>query len=178
MGSGQRQTALLKDLGIALGSVLHADDAVLGADAQIHGAAHAGHLLAGDDPVGQIALLVHFQSAQEAGVHVAAADQAEVAGGIDETAAVGYGSRAAAGVHNVVGIVIGVALFGRLAGGDDTQLSMDDQLNALRQVIGDHGGQADAQVHDVAVLQLFGAALGNKAFDLGLFHYFLSPSTM
>ena len=40
------------------------------------------------------------------------------------------------------------------------------------------GGQADAQIHDVAVLQFFGAALGDKAFDLGLFHYFLSPSTM
>ena len=109
---------------------------------------------------------------------MAAADQAKVGSGINETAAESHGGRRAAGVHNVVGIVIGVALFGRLAGGNDTQLSMDDQLNALRQVIGDHGGQADAQVHDVAVLQLFGAALGNKAFDLGLFHYFLSPSTM
>ena len=63
VGSGQRQTALLEDLGVALGGVLHADDAVLGADAQIHRAAHAGHLLAGDDPVGEVALGVHLQSA-------------------------------------------------------------------------------------------------------------------
>ena len=41
MRSSQRQTALLQDLGIALGSVLHADNAMLGADAQVHSAAHA-----------------------------------------------------------------------------------------------------------------------------------------
>ena len=151
---------------------------MLGADAQIHGAAHTGHLLAGDDPVGQIALGVHLKSAQEAGVHMAAADQAEVGGGVDEAAAESHGGGAAAGIHNVVGIIVGVALLGGHTGGDDTQLSVDDHLNALRQIVGDQGGQADAQIHDVAVLQLFGAALGDKAFDLGLFHYFLSPSTM
>ena len=178
VGSGQGQTALLEDLGVALSGVLHADDAVLGAHAQVHRAAHAGHLLAGDDPVGQIALGVDFQSAQEAGVHVAAADQAEVGGRINEAAAVSHGGGGAAGIHHVIGIVIGVALLGGHTGGDDTQLSVDDHLNALGQIVGDQGGQANAQVHDVAVLQLFGAALGDKAFDLGLFHYFLSPSTM
>ena len=64
------------------------------------------------------------------------------------------------------------------SGGDDTQLSVDDQLHALGQIVGDQGGQTDAQIHDVAIFQLFGAALGNKALDLRLFHYFLSPSTM
>ena len=44
--------------------------------------------------------------------------------------------------------------------------------------VGDQGGQTDAQIYDVAIFQLFGAALGNKALDLRLFHYFLSPSTM
>ena len=109
---------------------------------------------------------------------MAAADQAEVSSGINEAAAVGHGGGRTTGVHNVVGIVVGVALFGGLAGGDDTQLSMDDQLNAFGQVVGDHGGQADAQIHHVAILQFFCAALGDKAFDFGLFHYFLSPSTM
>ena len=69
-------------------------------------------------------------------------------------------------------------ILGRLSGGDDTQLSVDDYLNALGQVVGDQGGQTDAQIYDVAIFQLFGAALGNKALDLRLFHYFLSPSTM
>ena len=109
---------------------------------------------------------------------MAAADQAEVGGRINEAAAVSHGGGGAAGIHHVIGIVIGVALLGGHTGGDDTQLSVDDHLNALGQIVGDQGGQANAQVHDVAVLQLFGAALGDKAFDLGLFHYFLSPSTM
>ena len=77
-----------------------------------------------------------------------------------------------------VRIVVLVALLGCLACGDDTQLSVDDQLHALGQVVGDQGGQTDAQIYDVAIFQLFGAALGNKALDLRLFHYFLSPSTM
>ena len=178
VGSGQGQAALLEDLGVALGGVLHADDALAGADAQVHSAAHAGHLLAGDDPVGQVALSVDLQSAQEAGVHMAAADQAEVGGGVDEAAAESHGGGRTTGIHHVVRIVIVVAFLGGLAGGDDTQLSVDDQLHVLGQIVGDQGGQADAQVHDVAVLQLFGAALGDKAFDLALFHYFLSPSTM
>ena len=178
VGSGQGQAALLEDLGVALGGVLHADDALAGADAQVHSAAHAGHLLAGDDPVGQVALGIHFQSAQEAGIHVTAADQAEVGGGVDEAAAESHGGGRTTGIHHVVRIVIVVAFLGGLAGGDDTQLSVDDQLHVLGQIVGDQGGQADAQVHDVAVLQLFGAALGDKAFDLALFHYFLSPSTM
>ena len=178
MRGGQGQTALLKDLGVALGGVLHAHNAVLGAHAQIHGAAHAGHLLAGDNPVGQVALSIDLQRAQEASVHMAAADQAEVAGGVDEAAAIGHGSGAAAGVHNVVRIIVLVALLGCLACGDDAQLSVDDQLHALGQIVGDQGGQTDAQIYDVAIFQLFGAALGNKALDLRLFHYFLSPSTM
>ena len=109
---------------------------------------------------------------------MAAADQAEIGSGIDKAAAVSHGSNAATGIDDVVGIIVGVALFGGSAGGNDTQLSVDDQLHILGQVVGDQGGQADAQIDDIAVLQFFGAALGDKAFDLGLFHYFLSPSTM
>ena len=119
-----------------------------------------------------------FQSAQEAGVHMAAANQAEVGSGINEAAAESHAGNAAAGVDDVVGIIVSIALFGGSTGRDDTQLSVDDQLNALGQVGGDHGGQADTQIDDIAVLQLFCAALGNKGFDFRLFHYFLSPSTM
>ena len=71
--------------------VLHGDDDLLGAGKQVLGAAHAGHHLAGDDPVGQVALLVHLQGAQDGGVDVAAADQAEGGGGVDERAADGDG---------------------------------------------------------------------------------------
>ena len=109
---------------------------------------------------------------------MAAADQAEVGGGVDEAAAVGHGGGGAAGVDDVVGIVILVALLGCLTRGDDAQLSVDNQLHVFGQIVGDHGGQTDAQIDDVAVLQLFGAALGDKPLDLASFHYLLSPSTM
>ena len=158
--------------------MLHADDALLSAGAQIHCAAHAGHLLAGDDPVSQVTLHINFQSAQEASVHMAAADQAEVGGGIGEGAIESHAGGSAAGIGHMVRHIVGVALLGVSAGTDDTQLGMDDQLNALGQVAGDHGGQADTQVDHVAVLQFFCTTLGNKAFDLRLIHYFFSPSTM
>ena len=64
------------------------------------------------------------------------------------------------------------------AGANDTQLSMDNQLNALGQISGDQGGQANTQIDHVAVLQFLSATLGNKAFDLTLIHYFVSPFTM
>ena len=43
---------------------------------------------------------------------MAAANQAEIGSGIDEAAAVSHGSNAAAGIDDVVGIIVGVALFG------------------------------------------------------------------
>ena len=67
----------------------------------------------------------------------AAADQAEVGGGVDEAAAEGHGGGSTAGVHNVIGIVVGVAFLGGLARGDDAQLGVDDQLNALGEIVGD-----------------------------------------
>ena len=43
-------------------------------------------------------------------------------------------------------------------------------MDALGQIVGDQGGQTNAQVDHVAVLQLLGNALGDKAFDLRFFH--------
>ncbi len=43
-------------------------------------------------------------------------------------------------------------------------------MDPLRQIVGYQGGQADAQVDHIAVLQLLGDARGDKALDLRLFH--------
>ena len=48
----------------------------LDAGAEVHGAAHTGNDLARDYPVGDVAFLVNLQSAENGGVHVAAADEA------------------------------------------------------------------------------------------------------
>ena len=58
------QFALFEDLRVALSGVLHRNDDVLRADEQIHRAAHAGHLFAGDDPVGEGALFVDLEAAE------------------------------------------------------------------------------------------------------------------
>ena len=56
--AGQRQGAPLEDLGLAvLGGVVHDHDDALDAGDQVHRAAHALHHLAGDHPVGEVALL-------------------------------------------------------------------------------------------------------------------------
>ena len=107
-----------------------------------------------------------------------AADQAEVCCGVDEPAAERCGGDVAARVDDMVRIVVRIALFRRCACADDAELGMDDEVDALRQEGGDHGGQADAEVDDVAVLQFFRAALCDKGFDFRLIHYLLTPSTM
>ena len=158
--------------------MLHADDAVARADAEVHCAAHAGHAFAGDDPVCEVAFLVDFQSAEEARVHVPAANETEVRCGVDEAAAERHGCDVAARVDDVVRIVVRVLGLRRRACADDAELGMDDKVNALGKEAGDHGGKADAEVDDVAVLQFFRAALCDERFDFVLIHYFLSPSTM
>ena len=149
---------------------------MLSTHAQVHSAAHAGHLLAGDDPVGQGALLIHLQAAQDGGVDVAAADEAEGGGGVDVAAEDGGLGGGAAGVNLEVGV--GLLGGGLGAGADDAVLGLEDHVDALGQVGGNQGGQADAQVDHVAVLQLLGHALGNKGLDLRLIHYTFPPSTM
>ena len=97
---------------------------------------------------------------------MAAADQAEGHGGVDEAAAGDNAGGRAAGVHIVDGI--GVLTGG--GGADGAVLGLEGHMDALRQIVGDQGGQTDAQVDHIAVLQLLGHAGGDKTFDLRLFH--------
>ncbi len=59
------------------GRVLHRDDDPLGAGDEIHRAAHALDHLAGDHPVGEVALLVDLQRAEHGEIDVAAAHHRE-----------------------------------------------------------------------------------------------------
>ena len=80
-GAGQRQGAALQHLGCAvLVGVLHHHHDPLDAGHQVHGAAHALHHLAGDHPVGDVAVLGHLHGAQDRQVDVAAADHREAVG--------------------------------------------------------------------------------------------------
>src|SRR4029077_15776488 len=76
--AGQGEGAFFEELGFSvLVAVLHDDDHALGADHQVHAAAHAFYHLAGDDPVGQVALLGDLHGTHDGQVDVAAADHAE-----------------------------------------------------------------------------------------------------
>jgi hypothetical protein len=57
--------------------VLHDHDHALDAGDQVHGPAHALHQLAGDHPVGDVAVLGDFHGAEDGQVDVAAADHGE-----------------------------------------------------------------------------------------------------
>ena len=74
------------------------------------------------------ALLIDLHAAQNDGVNMAAADQAEVGGGIGEAAAEGDGKRRAVRRRRprISGVIVGVARASELAPcADDAQLSVD-----------------------------------------------------
>src|SRR5665647_1894370 len=67
-GAGERQVALVQELGLVLGSVLHHHHHLLDAGDQVHGTAHALHHLAVDHPIGEIAVLRHLHGAEDCDV--------------------------------------------------------------------------------------------------------------
>jgi hypothetical protein len=76
-GAGERQRAAMQELGVVLGRVLHHHDDFLDAADQVHRAAHALNHLAGDHPVGEVAVLGHLHGSQDGNVDMAAADHGE-----------------------------------------------------------------------------------------------------
>ena len=80
---GEGERAFLDDLRRALRGVDHGDDHAPGPGDQVHRAAHPRHELARDHPVGQAALRVDLESAQDGQVEVPAADQAEGEGAVE-----------------------------------------------------------------------------------------------
>eukprot|EP01025_Chloroclados_australasicus_P040009 TRINITY_DN4164_c1_g1_i6.p1 TRINITY_DN4164_c1_g1~~TRINITY_DN4164_c1_g1_i6.p1 ORF type:complete len:316 (+),score=45.89 TRINITY_DN4164_c1_g1_i6:256-1203(+) len=157
--AGQREGALLDDLGLALlVGVLHGDDDLADAGDQVHRAAHALDHLAGDHPVGDIALLADFHGAQDAHVDVPASDHAEALGATEEAGAGAGGHRLLAGIDQV-GVDLGLG--GEGADAQQPVLGLQPYVHALGDVVGHEGRHADAKVHDVAVAQFLGRPPGD-----------------
>eukprot|EP00053_Salpingoeca_punica_P009774 m.88012 g.88012 ORF g.88012 m.88012 type:complete len:585 (-) comp15157_c0_seq1:214-1968(-) len=158
--AGERQLALGQDLlHIALGVVLHGDDD-LGARAgdEVHGAAHALDHLAGDHPVGQVAVLRNLHGAQDGEVNVAAADHGKGVVAAEERAAGQDGDGLLAGVDQVS------VLFARLGEGakaQDAVLAVQDDVHALGDKVAGQHGHTNAEVGVHAVLKLEGGAAHN-----------------
>jgi len=131
--------------------VLHGDDDPLGARHKVHGAAHAFHHLAGNHPVGQIALLVHLQRAQDGQVDMAAADHGKRVGAVEIRAAGRLCHGLLAGIDQVrVDLELG------WIGTDAEQavLRVQCDLDARWNMVRDERRHADAKVDVVTVAQL------------------------
>ena len=96
-----------------------------------------------------------------------AADHTEGGGGVNEAAAHTDTGGRTAGIHHVQWIV--VPCVGR-SSANNAVLGLKDHLNAFRQIVGNHGGQADAQIYQIAVAEFFCHTLGDKAFDFASIH--------
>uniref|UniRef100_A0A0N4ZXT0 PE-PGRS family protein n=1 Tax=Parastrongyloides trichosuri TaxID=131310 RepID=A0A0N4ZXT0_PARTI len=100
--AGQRQGAFLQNLGRAvLGDVIHHHDDALDPGDQIHSAAHALHHLAGDGPVGQIAVGGDLHRPQHGHVDMAAADHGEAVGRGEEAGGRQHGHGLLSGVDQI-----------------------------------------------------------------------------
>ena len=171
MIAGQGHVGLLHDLGVAglVGLGGH-DDGDLGAGHQVHGAAHARGSLAGDHPVGQVALCVDLVSAEHGAVDVAAADKAEGTEGIKAGAAHAELADLAAGVDHVG---IGpLALSGSAGQANNAVLGVNPDIHAVGQIVQALGGHADAQVYNVAVLEQTGGTVSDQVLTLELHSFF------
>ena len=86
---------------------------------------------------------------------MAAADEAERIGLVDDAAALDDGGGLAAGVYQVgIGVIPGRGG----AAADNAYLRLEPELNALGQVVGAHQGNAYTEVNKVPILEELSAA--------------------
>ena len=133
--------------------VLHCDDDLLRARDQIHRAAHPLHHLAGDHPVGEVAVLGHLHGAEDRQVDVAAADHRETVCGGKIARGRQLGDGLLAGVDEV-GVLL--AFEWKRAGAEHAVLALELNVHAGRNVVRHQRRNADAEVDVEAVPQLAG----------------------
>ena len=114
---------------------------------QIHRAAHARHHLAGDHPVGEMAVGIDLQAAEHGDVDMAAADQPERHRAVEGRSTRQRADRLAAGVGQQR---MRHALLGNRAGADQSVLGLEEHVHAFGHVIRDQRRNADAEIDEVA----------------------------
>jgi hypothetical protein len=135
--------------------MLHRHDYALGAGDEIHGAAHAGHHLLRDHPVGQETVLVNLQPAEHGEIEVTAANEAERHGTV-ERAGAGQGGDGPAGRVRERGMRH--ALLGWSAGPDQPVLGLEEHVQPLREIVCYQRRNADPEIDQHARLELSGDA--------------------
>ncbi len=149
--------------------MFHRDDDAPRTGHQVHRAAHAFDHFAGDHPVREVALLVHFHRAEHAQVNVTAANHGERIGARKIRSAGKFADRFLAGVDEVSIFLP----FDRVR--SDAQhavLTLQDDVHAGGNVVGDEGGQPDAEVHVEPVAQFAGDALDDAFAFVNVFGWF------
>src|SRR4029077_12004950 len=124
----------------------------------IHRAAHALDHLAGDHPVGEIAVLRHLHRAEDRKVHVAAADHAERIGRGEIAGRRQFAHRLLAGVDEI-GIFL--ALVGERPHPEHAVLALQLNVHAFGNIVGDQRRNTDAEIDIVAVAQLLRGTRGH-----------------
>jgi hypothetical protein len=136
--------------------VFHGHDHAARARYQIHSAAHPLDHFAGNHPVGDVAFFVHFHGAEYAEVDVAAADHSKGfrAGEKGRTRHLADGFFA--GVDQV-GVLL--ALDRVRADAQHAILTLQNDLHAGRNMVGDEGRHTNAQIDVESVAQFASDAL-------------------
>src|SRR5690606_16675905 len=104
-------------------------------------------------PVGQVAALRHLVRAEHAHVEVAAAHHGEGVGVVEVGRAGQFGDRLFAGVDEVG---VDLVAFGGRAHAEHAVLGVQGDAGVGRQVVGDRGGLADAEVDERAARDVAG----------------------
>src|SRR5580704_5107668 len=138
--------------------MLHHHDDLLDATDQIHGTAHALDQLAGDHPVGDVAILRHLHGAEDGEIDMAAADHAERIRRVEIARGRQLGDGLLAGIDEV-GVLL--ALVRERTGAEHAVLRLQLHADAAGDVVRHQGRNADAEIDVEAVLQLLGGAFGH-----------------
>jgi hypothetical protein len=162
----KRQRALLDDLeGSIFGIMFHRHDDASGAGDKIHRASHTLHHLPRNRPIGKVALPRNLHGAQDAHIHMPAADHGKRLIAREEAGTWKYGHGLFTGIDQ-----IGIFLVRKRRGANSQQtiLRLQNDLNPRWYAGRDSGGQTDAEIDIEAVLQFPGNPPCDKLFTVHL----------
>src|SRR5947208_3649834 len=135
--------------------MLHDNNDALDAGDEVHRAAHALHHLAGDHPVGEIAVLRHLHRAEDREIDMPAAHHAEGVGRGEIAGVWQFADGLLAGVDE---IGVHLILIRERAHAEHAVLALQADVDAGWDVVRDQRRNADAEIDVIAVAQFLGGA--------------------
>ena len=134
------------------------------ADDEVHCSAHAEHVLSRNRPVGDVTALADLERAEYGDVHMTTADHGEAGRAVEVGSARQRGDGALGGVDEV-GIELVVAR--PRADAEEPVLRVEEDLCVGSEVSGDQVRDPDAEVDDLAGVQLSGRTLRDDRLRVG-----------